>query len=207
MAERVVLVHGLWVGDYCFGPLRRRLRGHGVEAECFGYSATSADLPEHAQRLRDFLAARPDSAVIAHSLGGLVTLAALADQPRRTVLLGAPVRGSFIARRLGRVGLGGIMFRRIADALQSGFVQGLGDHVGVIAGTRRVGLGAMLGGIARPGDGTVTLEETGSDQVTHHLTLPVSHTSMLFSKAVAAQSVAFIRNGRFDPAVVDSTPG
>jgi hypothetical protein len=30
-----------------------------------------------------------------------------------------------------------------------------------------------------------------------HLVLPVSHTSMLFSPTVAAQTVHFLRNGRF----------
>ncbi len=185
-------------------PIQRRLAKEGFTGEFFSYRTTSASIAKHAAQFRRFLDARPNAHVVAHSLGCLVTLASGGCvAPRRAVLLGPPLQGSFVARRVSRLGLGGLLFRQIGSDLHRGYPRGVHDGVGVIAGSRRVGMGSLMGGMARPGDGTVSLEETRVHGLQHHLVLPVSHSSMLFSRAVAAQTVAFLRDGRFDRAVIN----
>ena len=48
-----------------------------------------------------------------------------------------------------------------------------------------------------PNDGLVSVAETRLPGATAHLTLPVSHTGMLFSADVARQGCEFLATGRF----------
>jgi hypothetical protein len=56
----------------------------------------------------------------------------------------------------------------------------------------------MLGRLPGPHDGTVAVAETRLPGATDHVVLPVTHFSMLTSRAVADQVVAFLRRGRFE---------
>jgi len=67
----------------------------------------------------------------------------------------------------------------------------------MIAGTKSFGLGFFTGGLERPNDGTVAVSETDHPRLTDRLTLPVTHTGMLYSKTVARQAAEFLRHGRF----------
>ena len=66
-----------------------------------------------------------------------------------------------------------------------------------MAGNLPLGLGRLLGGLSGPNDGTGAVDETRLDGAADHIALPVSHTSMLFSKRVAEQTTGFLRSGRF----------
>jgi hypothetical protein len=44
----------------------------------------------------------------------------------------------------------------------------------------------------------VTVEETRVPGMTDHIVLPVGHTEMLVSRAVAQQVCAFLAHGKFD---------
>ena len=70
-------------------------------------------------------------------------------------------------------------------------------ETGMIAGSRSVGLGWLVGAGGTPGDGTVMLEETRSAALTDHLVLPVTHSGMILSKDVADQARHFIAAGQF----------
>ena len=73
------------------------------------------------------------------------------------------------------------------------------DHeIGIIAGTKSLGMGRLIGGLSRPNDGTVALAETRMSGVTRRLELPVSHFGMLFSNRVAKAACRFLSSGRFD---------
>ena len=72
-------------------------------------------------------------------------------------------------------------------------------EVGVIAGSTRVGLGRLFSGnLDVDSDGTVMVSETLLPGAKDHIVLRASHTSMLFSTEVAAQTAHFLKQGAFN---------
>ena len=61
-----------------------------------------------------------------------------------------------------------------------------------------LGLGRLVGAFGAPSDGTIFVAETQLAGITEHLVMPVSHTGLPFSKAVALKTGAFLRTGKFD---------
>jgi len=205
--QRVVLVHGLWMPGAALGLLRHRLAAAGFNASLFRYASVAADLDTSAAKLAAYLQTFSDGPVhlVGHSLGGLV-MAKLVERHgieplRRLVCLGSPFRGCIAGDRLARLP-GGVTFlgRGMAQMRReaSGRRWDGRRELGVIAGRLGLGLGRLLGGLPVPNDGTVAVLETRLDGATDHIVLPVTHFSMLCSRAVAAQTIAFLRNGRFD---------
>jgi pimeloyl-ACP methyl ester carboxylesterase len=118
----------------------------------------------------------------------------------RIVLLGSPLGGSRSAQGLARwPGGKKIMGLGIAEEVlrrRERRWDGARD-LGVIAGDLSLGLGRLVGSLAGPNDGTILVEETEFAGATDRIVLRVSHTGMLFSAAVARQTVAFLRDGAF----------
>lgn len=202
----VILVHGLWFGAWSLGLLAHRLRKAGFEPRRFHYRTTREGLEHHARALRQYIGsgARPPLHIVAHSLGGLVTLRMLSDHadlvPGRVVLLGSPLGGSAAARKSNRLPGAGRLLGASRSALESGISPlAAGREIGMIAGSRSIGLGLLLGGIGGPGDGTVAIAETRVDGLLEHRVLPVTHTGMLLSKKVAQEVACFLRAGSFSP--------
>ena len=54
--------------------------------------------------------------------------------------------------------------------------------------------------LPEPNDGIVAVAETVIPGERDRIILPVSHSGMLVSRAVATQAAAFLRNGKFDHA-------
>ncbi len=108
MPDSVVLVHGIWMTGLELGLLARRLRDCGYRTVLFRYHSLLNTVAQNASLLRQRINELGNSRVhlVGHSLGGLVILQALQDQPDlvegRIVLLGSPVKGSVIAQRLHR---------------------------------------------------------------------------------------------------------
>ncbi len=69
--------------------------------------------------------------------------------------------------------------------------------LGVIAGNLARGVGRLWGTLEGPSDGTVLVAETQLVGAEDHLVLPVSHTGMVFSKAVASAAGRFLSTGKF----------
>jgi hypothetical protein len=120
------------------------------------------------------------------------------------VLAGTPYHGSSVACALERDVLGAhilvghSMREWLHDIPPSSFD---GREIGVIAGSLSVGLGRLVApGLPRPNDGVVTVTETGLPAARDCIVLPVSHTGMLLSRAVARQACAFLRDGHFEHA-------
>lgn len=203
--ESVVLLHGLWMNRFAMSWLAHRLSAHGYAVHLFGYPSFARALSANAESLARFLGtlSAPTLHLVGHSLGGVTAIACLAAQPdgrvRRVVLLGAPVRGSaageqVAAHRIGRRFLGrtrGLWGVAPVAAAPPGI------EVGVIAGTRRLGLGALFTRLSGPNDGVVTVAETELPGARDSVTVHVGHSQMLVSPAVARQTEQFLRTGRF----------
>ena len=219
MSAVVVYVHGLWLNGWEAALLRRRLSEQlGCPTLAFHYPSVTADAAGNARALAAFLAeTRADTLhLVGHSLGGLVILEffeiglpadgrlgnGLPLPPGRIVLLASPVRGSRAAQNLARLPFGRRIMGLTADevllAPRERRWTGARD-LGVIAGDLAFGLGGLAGALAAPSDGTVLVEETRLAGAKEHLTLHASHSGMMVSAAVARQTAAFLRDGRFAP--------
>lgn len=199
---------------FALSLLCRRIRGCGFQVKPFSYPSVRCDVQSNAASLAQAVEScdAPLIHLLAHSLGGLVIrqmlLAApcLADRVGRIVMLGTPNNGSEIARRLAAIPL-------LCNLLGKSYVHGLdgllppwpdGHEVGVVAGNRAFGFGRLLGRLSGQNDGTVTVAETRVPDC-EHIVLPVTHTGMQFSAAVAEQTCTFLKTGHF--AEYKSRPG
>jgi len=200
----VILVHGLWYGSWALRALGRRLRRNGFNIRHFAYRATAASLGTHAGSLYEF--ARTTKAdglhFLGHSLGGLVILRMMSDTPDlppgRIVLLGSPLEGSIVARRVRNVPGSGKLLGEARTPLEAGYSRFPKDReTGLIAGSMGLGLGLFVGGTGGPGDGTVSLHEASNHGLQDRMVLPVSHTGLLYSAKVARHAANFLETGRF----------
>lgn len=203
----VVFVHGLWMPGSELFLLRRRLARAGFAPTQFRYRTLSHDLDRSAARLAERIATMPGETVhlVGHSLGGVVIHKMLerdgAARIGRIICLGTPFTGSISAVNLlrfpaGKHLLGKAMAQANAEAPARRW-DGQRE-LGIIAGNHPHGLGRLVGTMPEPNDGTVTVAETQLPGATDHVVLKVTHLSMLWSRAVAAQVLAFLRSGRFD---------
>jgi len=118
--------------------------------------------------------------------------------PGRVVLLGSPVRGSNLASHLASVRMIRPFIGQARTALERGFSHApVGRETGVIAGTRPVGLGRVLGNLEDPSDGTILVKETHLDDAADALELPVTHTGLVLSREVSDLVGRFLETGRF----------
>jgi pimeloyl-ACP methyl ester carboxylesterase len=208
MKTAAVFVHGLFLNGAEFALLRRRVAAeHGFACHRFSYPTVRGSMAATVEQLDRFVERIDADRIhfIGHSLGGLV-LCRYFESDRcvragRVVLLGAPVVGSRSARAVSRHAL----LRRIVGPLVAGeLVADCEPHrwncpreVGLIAGTRPMGLGRFFARFEEDCDGTVGVSETKLPGHTAHVTLPVSHMGMLLSADVARQVGEFLARGRF----------
>ena len=188
--------------------LSRRLQKQGFECSAFTYASVQRSPGRNADHLHEFVASIQADEVhfVGHSLGGIVLLHLFDRHPQqppgRVVLLGSPVKGSNVARANNNNAL----LRMILGRSTQGGVLGEvpewkgGRDLGIIAGTRPLGMGRLLGGLQEHSDGTVAVKETRLDDATDFLTLPVTHTGLVLSASTANQVAHFLREGEFKSA-------
>jgi len=202
----VILVHGLWVPRLVMTRLGAMLLRAGLRVHLFGYRGRRASLAAHADRLAEFARQRlPRGAhLVGHSLGGLVVLEACARTPGlvigRAVLLGTPARGCLAGRHLARMDWGRWFLGASETLWHEGRIArwARAEPLGVVAGTRALGLGRLFGPLAGANDGVVRVEETAVEGMRERLILPVGHSEMLVSPRVAHAVRMFVEQGRFD---------
>lgn len=190
------------------GLLGWRLERQGFAVRLFRYPSRSATVSENAHRLAAFVHALGATTVhfVSHSLGGLVVArchATEADLPAgRSVALGTPFNGSYIARALKRHPVG---CRALGSSVAEPYLEtGLDDRAGggnpaVISGTVAIGIGMFCRALGRPNDGTVAVAETQWPFAAAQLTCATSHFGLLLSATVAAQVAHYLKTGIFSP--------
>jgi pimeloyl-ACP methyl ester carboxylesterase len=207
-AALVLCVHGLWMGSGAMTFVARRLRARGWDTRLIGYPTVELGVPDNAAMLarRVRLESERYSKVhiVAHSLGGMVSLYMMEHHPDlplgQLVALGSPFRGSRIAQRLARTSMGRrLLGESWPNALDGNYpyVVPTGRTVGVIAGTLSVGANLLFWGLPQPNDGTVCVDETRIPGLTDHMTHRATHMGLLVSPAVGNQVASFIQEGHF----------
>jgi pimeloyl-ACP methyl ester carboxylesterase len=203
----VVYLHGLWLRGHESVLLRRRLReGCGFDVQVFRYPSVRATMAEVTARLQAFVAHRAprELHLIGHSLGGLVAHRFLErfpqQAPGRVVFLGTPAVASRAAAAFARwPGARSLLGRCVAEELLTSPPRAwsLPRELGIIAGTRALGLGRLVVRFKEPNDGSVALSETRLPGASAHIALPVSHFEMLLSARVAREAGVFLARGSF----------
>lgn len=206
MSESVIVAHGLWMPGLETGLLRYRLTNAGFKTHSFQFPSLRGTLEHNAQRLAQFAEQVPGERLhfVGHSLGGVVTLTMLRrrhlKRVGRIVCLGSPLVGSRAAAWLAGTPMGRkVVGKTMVDHLEDGGCVPWDRHhdLGIIAGTRSLGIGRFMQKMPAANDGTVAVDETLLPGATAHLTLPVTHTQLLFDRNVAKQTAHFLRHGSF----------
>jgi pimeloyl-ACP methyl ester carboxylesterase len=206
MSESVIVAPGLWMPGLETKLLRYRLTNAGFRTYSFEFPSMRGTLERNAQLLARFAEQAVGDRLhfVGHSLGGVVTLRMLAQThlPRvgRIVCLGSPLVGSRAAAWLAGTNAGRrVVGKTMLDHLEEGGCAPWDRHqeLGIIAGTRSFGIGRFMQTMPVDNDGTVAVDETRLPGATAHLTLPVTHTQLLFDRKVARQTIHFLRNGHF----------
>lgn len=201
----IVLVHGLWNRGWSMAAMAKRLRARGHHVLIFSYSTRSDCLNGHADKLHAFLSKNmsDEMHLVGHSMGGLVILNLLSRfddlPPGRVVLMGAPVKGAGIIKRLEKLPGQKLLFGKARDNLLQGFQHvPLVHETGMIRGTRALGLGRFAGRRDEPNDGSITVSETELDGLKDSVELEVAHSEMLISAEVVEQVEQFLLRGNFN---------
>ncbi|GAA4853122.1 esterase/lipase family protein [Luteimonas vadosa] len=201
-ATRVILVHGLLLFAGAMGWFATRLRECGHATETFGYHSILGGTEAVQAALAERLGAGGPVQVVAHSLGGLLALETLARHPglpvSRVVCLGTPLCGSGAAESLARRPVLRWWLGRSAALLRQGCTHWPeGVSVGMVAGDRPHGLGALFARFEGGHDGTVAVAETLHPGLADHVVVPASHSGLIFSRAAVARAAQFLDAGRF----------
>jgi pimeloyl-ACP methyl ester carboxylesterase len=138
---------------------------------------------------------------IGHSLGGVLVLEMLNRHPEvgasSVLLLGAPVRGCLAGRRFGRHRPGRWMMGACGPLWEEREAAWRRDApLGVIAGTRAIGLGRAFGSLPGENDGVVCVSETTVDGMTARVLVPQGHSLLIVSKQVGRLVEGFLESGR-----------
>ena len=136
-------------------------------------------------------------------VGGIVILHLLHDYPDldvdSIVLIGSPVRGSYVAKRVHDTGvLKPLLGRSIEKGLLGGAPEFSSDRpLGIITGSGKLGLTALLYPAGDTSDGVVRESETLIESATDRISLPLSHSTMIFSRKCTDYIASFLTTGRF----------
>jgi pimeloyl-ACP methyl ester carboxylesterase len=197
-----VLLHGLWMPALSMALLARRLREAGFVPEAHAWTPRREGVAATAARLAEEIGGPLPTLFVGHSLGGRLALALaarVATPPTRVVALGTPFAGSLAGQRLARVAPGRWLLRSATDDITGPWSDRVpaGCELGIVTGTRPIGLGRLVTGVTGPSDGTVRVDETHLDGASAQVAMPVTHMSMLASSAVAEAIAGFLREGKF----------
>lgn len=186
--------------------LERQLSHQGFTVHSMHYASVRRNIAENTRQLHQKIQALKLSNlhIVAHSLGGIIAMRLLQQfpdlPPGRVVMLGTPLNGSYIAKRLMNWPLvNRLLENSMVDGLdgQSALPHSVNREIGMIAGNSRAGLGILVGGLPEDSDGTVLLSETQHPMLKEHITLDISHTGMVFSQKIAHLVGNFLNTGRF----------
>jgi pimeloyl-ACP methyl ester carboxylesterase len=220
--DGVVLLHGISRTARSFRKMQTALEGRGFVTLNQDYAsrrkaleALAEDIHPAIQRFADGV----DGSVhfVGHSVGGLLARVYIARyQPKRlgrVVMLGTPNSGSEIADRLKNFGAyraffgpAGQQLGTQRSAVDDAMLPPVNYPVGIIAGNRSIYpvAGTML---PKPHDGRVSVANTKLEGMADHVVVAASHPWLVRNAVAVEQTIAFLRDGRFNPSDVITREG
>ena len=204
-SEVTVLVHGIWMQGFMMEVMSRRLVAQGFRTVTFSYDFLNKTPAQNSQDLHRRIGETGARRInlVGHSLGGIVILHLLNQFPDtpvgKMVLIGSPVKGSYVA---GRLNQSPVLRPLLGRSAQNGLLGGapaLAADIpcGIITGSGRMGIAAVLYPAGDDSDGVVRDSETMLEKATDRISVPRSHTGMIFSSTCADYVANFLNFGRF----------
>jgi pimeloyl-ACP methyl ester carboxylesterase len=207
----VILLHGIARTSASLNKLERSLRTSGFATLNINYASRSKPIADLADEIHPTITgfAKREAPLhfVAHSMGGLVARAYVAKyRPARLagiVMLGTPNGGSEVADLLS----GSRLYRafygpaglELTTTIRSDDLPAVDYPVGIIAGNRFIDPVAGLFVLPRPNDGRVSVQCAMLPGMADHVVVKTSHTGLPRHAAAIAQTIAFLRDGRFRP--------
>jgi len=220
--DGVVLLHGISRTALSFRKMQMALERAGFATFNLDYASRSKALEALAEDIRPAIqhfADRIDGSVhfVCHSMGGLLARVYIArHRPKhlgRVVMLGTPNSGSEIADRLKNFGAYRAFFGPAGQQLgtqRNSAIEALFPPVdypvGIIAGNRSIDpVAATM--LPKPHDGRVSVANTKLEGMADHVIVRTSHPWLVRNGEAIAQTMAFLRNGKFTPSTVITREG
>lgn len=212
-SEGVVFLHGISRSFRSLIKLQQAVDKAGFATRNIGYPSREKPLSDLVDDIHPAIAPFTEANdgcthFVCHSMGGLLARAYIARyRPARlgrVVMLGTPNGGSEIADVLKDwllyrmyFGPAGQQLVTTRDADTEALLPAVDYPVGIIAGDRS--LDPIASRFMLPGadDGRVTVARTKLDGMADHVVIAASHAFMMKNKEAIAQTIAFLRSGKF----------
>jgi triacylglycerol esterase/lipase EstA (alpha/beta hydrolase family) len=212
MQDGVVLLHGISRTARSFRKMQTALEGRGFATLNLDYAsrrnaleALAEDIHPAIQRFTEGV----DGSIhfVCHSMGGLLARVYIArHRPKRlgrVVMLGTPNSGSEIADRLNHLkpyraffGPAGQQLGTQRNEAIKALFPPVNYPVGIVAGNRSI-YPIASAFLPKPHDGRVSVANTKLDGMADHIVIETSHPWLVRNGPAIAQTIAFLRDGRF----------
>ena len=219
-SDGVVLLHGISRTARSFRKMQTALEGCGYATLNIDYASRRKTLEALAEDIHpaiELFGSGLTGSVhfVCHSMGGLLARVYLTRyRPQRlgrVVMLGTPNGGSEITDRLKHIaayraffGPAGQQLGTKRDAAIEALFPPVDYPVGIIAGDRSIYPLALL---PKPHDGRVSVANTRLDGMADHVVIGTTHPWLVRNSVAIAQTIAFLRDGRFKPSTVITCEG
>lgn len=216
--ETVVLLHGLIRSPRSMQPMATALEDAGFAVRNIGYPSTDHVVETLTERTFAPLQALLDNPAcrlhfVTHSMGGILLRQYLAQREApglgRVVMLSPPNQGSEVVDRLRENwffkwmnGPAGQQLGTGADSLPLALPNARNYELGVITGDFSINL-ILSQLIPGPDDGKVSVERAKLEGMRDFLVVPYSHPVIMRRKPVIAQTLHFLKHGRFSKQTQD----
>jgi pimeloyl-ACP methyl ester carboxylesterase len=220
--DGVVLLHGISRTARSFRKMQAALEASGFATLNLDYASRRKPLEALADDIHSAIAGFATGVdgslhFVCHSMGGLLARVYLARyRPQRlgrVVMLGTPNGGTEIADRLKNFtvyraffGPAGQQLGTQRDAAVDAILPPVDYPVGIIAGNRSIyPISSVV--LPKPHDGRVSVENTRLDGMAGHIVVGTSHPWLVRNNEAIAQTVLFLRYGKFNPSTVITREG